>query len=111
MQIPTTPAAVLAWLDTLTDSHGQPLTRDQAAALLGVSRSTLFYQASDSDNPRSAADKVRPGLQAVIDALATLRTANPAEFAALVERRIAGIERGKAGRPARSRRENVTSPT
>ena len=53
MKTPETPAAVAAWLDTLTDSQGQQLNRDQAAALLGVSRSALFYQASDTASARA----------------------------------------------------------
>lgn len=106
MKTPETPAAVAAWLDTLADSQGQQLNRDQAAALLGVSRSALFYQASDTATAR--ASKIRPGLLATIEALATLRDASPAQFAALVERRIAGIKRaapGGPGRPAGSARK------
>lgn len=98
-------AALAAWLDTLTDSHGQQLNRDQIAALLGVSRSALFYQTSDSATAR--ADKIRPGLMATIEALTTLRDASPSQFFALVERRIVGISRAAPaapGRPAGSAR-------
>lgn len=105
---PDSPAAVLAWLDTLTDGQGRPLNRDQAAALLGVSRSALFYQSSSSEH--SSADKLRPGLLATIEALAVLREASPAQFAALVDRRIEGVKRGipgGPGRPTGSRRKEA----
>jgi len=101
MQIDTG-AALAGWLDTVVGPGGEPLTRDQAAQLLGLSRSALFA-ALNVGGPagRSAAlastrQAIRPYIVTQIDTLEELRQESPARFAALVARRCQGA--GQAGR-------------
>jgi hypothetical protein len=96
-------AALAGWLAGIQGPGGEPLTRDQAAELLGLSRATMFATLAVGDtaaSPESKRGKIRPQVLATIDALETLRRVSPAEFAALVARRCSPA--GQAGRPSKN---------
>lgn len=102
MQIETG-AALAGWLATVEGPGGEPLTRDQAAQLLGLSRSALFAalnvggQAGSTAPLASTRQAIRPYIVTQIDTLEELRQGSPDRFAALVARRCHPA--GQAGRP------------
>jgi hypothetical protein len=95
-----TGADLAAWLDTLEGPSGQALSREQAAALLGISRSVLFSNLnvhSLVDNPSNSRQAIQPYIIAIAEILDELRAASPARFAALVAKRCPPSHGG--GRP------------
>lgn len=89
MEITTGPQ-LGAWLDGLADSLGGRLSRDDEAAILGISRSALFAALSVGDDTAPEAStrkKIPPALLAHIDTLEHLRRADLSTFTALARSR------------------------
>lgn len=89
MEITTGPQ-LSAWLNSLADSLGGRLSRDDEAAILGISRSALFAALSVGDDAAPQAStrkKIPPALLAHIDTLEHLRRADLSTFAALARSR------------------------
>lgn len=89
MEITTGPQ-LGAWLDGLADSLGGRLSRDDEAAILGISRSALFAALSVGDDAAPEAStrkKIPPALLAHIDTLEHLRRADLSTFTALARSR------------------------
>lgn len=90
MEITTGPQ-LSAWLNSLADSLGGRLSRDDEAAILGISRSALFAALSVGDDAAPQAStrkKIPPALLAHIDTLEHLRRADLSTFAALARARV-----------------------
>jgi hypothetical protein len=100
-----TGADLAAWLDKLEGPGGRPLSRDQAAALLGISRSALFSSLNVGepvDSPSSSRQAIQPYIIALAQTLDELRAASPARFAALVAKRCPPANGGGRPRIARA---------